>query len=136
MRDVCSWHISCLWFSIELDWPPLVLALVAVSIGICRSASIGSSMTIRFNVAMSACERGGQWQRALSLLHDVHEGGVAQHVMSFKVRISACEKGGQWRRALSLLHDNSKIDIAQYVISFNDAISAWEKGRQRQPALS
>ena len=72
---------------------------------------------ISFSVAISACEKGGQWQRALALFGDMRKVGVTRRlgsvcragvtpsVISFSAAISACEKGGQWQHALSPLED-------------------------------
>ena len=72
---------------------------------------------ISFSVAISACEKGGQWQRALALFGDMRKVGVTRmlegicragvtlSVISFRVAISACEKGGLWQRALPLLDE-------------------------------
>ena len=58
---------------------------------------------ITFSAAMSACEKGGQWQHALLLLKDMGCAHVAADVISFSAAMSACEKGGQWQHALLLL---------------------------------
>eukprot|EP00966_Prymnesium_polylepis_P093678 2167735-Prymnesium_polylepis.1 len=49
-----------------------------------------------FSASISACEKGGQWERALSLLDDMQRRGVRPNMFSFNAAISACEKGGQW----------------------------------------
>ena len=58
-----------------------------------------------FSAAISACEKGGQWERALSLLDEMRERGVTPDVISFNAVISACEKAGKWERALWLLDE-------------------------------
>ena len=50
---------------------------------------------ISYNAAISACEKGGQWQQALSLLSEMQDAGVTRNVISYNAAISACEKGGQ-----------------------------------------
>ena len=60
---------------------------------------------ITHNAAVSACEKGGQWKQALSLLKGMQDAGVARNVVSFSAAISACEKGGQWQQALSLFKE-------------------------------
>merc|ERR1712151_1120289 len=96
---------------------------------------------ISFSAAISACEKGGQWERALSLLEEMRDMSVTRNVISFSAAISACEKGGQWERALSVfecLSANDKFNM----ISFNailDAVCApqpakaldlWQQGVQ------
>ena len=48
---------------------------------------------ISFSAAISACEKGGQWERALSLLGKMRKAGITSNVISFSAAISACEKG-------------------------------------------
>ena len=50
---------------------------------------------ISFSAAISVCEKGGRWQRALCLLDDMCKAGVTMDVISFSATISACEKDGQ-----------------------------------------
>ena len=59
-----------------------------------RQAAVTVDM-ISFSAVFSACEKGGHWQRALSLLEDMLKAGVTVDVISFSAAISACEKGGQ-----------------------------------------
>ena len=53
-----------------------------------------------FNAAISACGKGGQWQRALELLEEMGREGVERDTITYSATISACKKGGQWQRAL------------------------------------
>ena len=50
---------------------------------------------MNFSAAISACEKGGQWEQALELLPKMHDTGTTTKVTSFAPAISACEKGGQ-----------------------------------------
>jgi pentatricopeptide repeat protein len=72
-----------------------------------------------YNAAISACEKGGQWQLALSLLNTMADMRVIQDVISYSAVISACEKGGQWELALSLLRSMSSTGRVQNVISYS-----------------
>ena len=61
---------------------------------------------VRFNAAVSACEKDKQWDRALELLRKtVHHQLLTPDVVSFSAAISACEKGKQWQGALGLLQE-------------------------------
>jgi pentatricopeptide repeat protein len=98
-----------------------------------RAAGVAPNV-ISFNAAISACEKGGQWQRALSLLEEMRAAGVTPNVISFSAAISACEKGGQWQRALSLLEEMRAAGVTPNVISFNAAILACAAGSQPSAA--
>ena len=89
-----------------------------------------------YSAAISACEKGGQWQRALALLGEMRAARVVPDVITFNAAISACEKGGQWQRALALLDEMRAARVAPNVITFSAAISACEKGGQWQWALA
>ena len=52
------------------------------------------------SAAISACEKGGQWQMALQLMEDMQVKGFPAHTITYSAAISACEKGGQWQGAL------------------------------------
>ncbi|CAE8584528.1 unnamed protein product [Polarella glacialis] len=54
---------------------------------------------------MSACEKGGQWERALALLSSMQEVGPTPNHISYSAVISACEKAAAWEPAVALLHD-------------------------------
>ena len=91
---------------------------------------------IIFSAAISACEKGGQWERALSLLDEMRESGVTPNVFSFNAAISACEKGGQVERALSLLEEMRESGVTPDEISFKTAVSACEKDGVSERARS
>ena len=48
---------------------------------------------ISCGAAMSACEKGVQWDRALELLQEMVQQFVMPNVVSYSTTISACEKG-------------------------------------------
>jgi len=50
---------------------------------------------ISYNAAISACEKGEQWQEALGLLAKMQEADLVPHASIYSVAISACEKRGQ-----------------------------------------
>ncbi|CAE8597308.1 unnamed protein product [Polarella glacialis] len=88
------------------------------------------------SAAISACEKGGQWQLALSLLRTMPDMRVTPNEVSYSAAISACEKGGQWQLALSLLNIMPDMQLMPNKFSYSAAISACEKGGQWQLALS
>ena len=58
-----------------------------------------------YSAAISACEKGGQWQRALALLKAMCEGRVWPDTPGYNAAVSACEKGKQWELGLHLLEE-------------------------------
>ena len=85
---------------------------------------------ITWNAAISACEKGAQWERALELFEEMQRRGLQPITWSAVQRsgnerwscsrrcsrrvepdfitwstISACEKGAQWERALELFEE-------------------------------
>ena len=56
-----------------------------------------------FNAAISACERGGDWKGALTLLQELQSHSLRPDQTTHNAVISACEKGSRWRTALQFL---------------------------------
>ena len=54
---------------------------------------------ISLTAAISACEKGGQWEQALRLLHKMSEIDVIANVISLAAAISAHEKGSHRSRS-------------------------------------
>ena len=61
-------------------------------------------IVISFSAAIYVCEKGGQWEQALSLLDKMRWAGMTLNVISFSAAICTCEKGGHWERAFSMLN--------------------------------
>ena len=64
-----------------------------------------TSDVISFSASISACGKGGQWQRASFLFDDMRRAVMLVDVISFSAAISAREKDGQWQRAFTVFHD-------------------------------
>ena len=50
---------------------------------------------ITYNAATSACQKGGQWQRAFELLERMPQRALTPNLTSYTAATSACEKSGQ-----------------------------------------
>ena len=68
---------------------------------------------ISYNSTISACEKGQQWEQAVSLLPEMRSYWLEPDVISYSSLISACEKGKQWEQALGLLI--SRLIIIQHI---------------------
>ena len=64
---------------------------------------------ISISAAISACEKGGEWQQGLSLFNQPCKDGLSFDMISSTAAISACEKGAQWQHALRLLLQGLRI---------------------------
>ncbi|KAK3262832.1 hypothetical protein CYMTET_28338, partial [Cymbomonas tetramitiformis] len=90
---------------------------------------------ITYNSLISACEKGGQWEKALEVFAGMKKAGVEPNVITYSSLISACEKGGQWEKALEVFAGMKKAGVEPDVITYNSLISACEKGGQWEKAL-
>ena len=61
--------------------------------------------TMTYNATISACEKGGQLQRAVELFEEMGRQGVDWDTITYNATISACEKGGQFDRCVTLYGD-------------------------------
>ena len=82
---------------------------------------------ICYSAALGACEKGGEWALALSLLSSMPRMRATPNEISYNAAISACEKGGQWALALGLLSSMPRMQVTPNEISYSAAISACEK---------
>ena len=84
-----------------------------------------------YNAAISACEKGEQWQQALDLFVVEQSVELLPDVITCNTSI-ACEKRERWQQALGLL---GSPDAFPNSVTHSAAISACEKGEQLQQAL-
>ncbi|CAE8614882.1 unnamed protein product, partial [Polarella glacialis] len=96
---------------------------VSVQVLIVMQASRVEVNVYHFSAAISACEKGGQWQQALNLLSLMPEASVAPNEITYNATMSACEKGGQWQLALSLLSLMPEARVVPDKITYSAAIS-------------
>ena len=100
------------------------------------------------NAGILACEKGRQWEMALSIFAKMQTAGREKISMTtVNSVLSACEKARQWRHALSLLqilpsllqpnrsNGSHGSNSVSRVISVNLAIGAFAAGRHWQQAM-
>ncbi|CAK0873514.1 unnamed protein product [Prorocentrum cordatum] len=117
--------------------------------GQCRAAGSGEASsaflaTISYNVGISACEKGGQWQRARAVAagagvaqRDAGGEAGARRYLCYIAGMLACKSCGQWQRDLSLLSEMREAKLEPNVIyTYSVGIRACLKGEQWQQALA
>ena len=84
---------------------------------------------ITFSAAISACEKGGQWQRALALLDEMRAARVTPDVITFSAAISACARASQPDQAMRLWSEvRTSSSLVPDIVAFNailDAVVCW-----------
>ena len=55
---------------------------------------------ISFNTAIRACEKGSQWQQALSLMSEARHRHLQVDVICYNAVMAACSEGTQWQVAV------------------------------------
>merc|ERR1719383_228990 len=91
--------------------------------------------TILYNSAITACEKGQLWQKALMLFREMGQVRIAADTVSYSAAISACEKGANPLTALALFMRMDQCSIPKDQIVFNSTISACDKGMSWTMAL-
>ncbi|CAK0819754.1 unnamed protein product [Prorocentrum cordatum] len=80
------------------------------------------SALVSYNVGISACEKGMQWQRALVLLNEIPEAKLVPDVISCQTVTRACDRSGQVQQAIWLLTATRNAKLESHVASLSDAI--------------
>lgn len=57
---------------------------------------------ISFNIAIRACEKGSQWQQALSLMSEARHRHLQVDVICYNAVMAACSEKTQWQVAVGL----------------------------------
>jgi len=92
--------------------------------------------TISYSAAISACEKGAEWQMALVWPAVMSSATIEPNTISINAAITACEKVSIWQAAQTLLAAMGRADVEPNTISYSAAISACEKGRAMDHGLT
>jgi len=91
-----------------------------------------------YNAIITACERAGQWRRAVDYLEQMGQGEkesndrrrVRPDSKSFSAAITACGNAGQWELALKLFHRMDKESVAKDTVVYNSIIAVLQNAGQ------
>ena len=87
------------------------------------------------NAGILACEKGRQWQLALSLLEQSARSGMRVSLITANSTLSACEKARRWEQALALFEAMRRQSFQPDPVTWTVAIGALAAGRLWQTAL-
>ncbi|CAJ1400074.1 unnamed protein product [Effrenium voratum] len=88
------------------------------------------------NAAISACDRAGQWQQALTLLYRSLLCFVKTVLFCYNSAISACARAAEWQLSVILLAELGELQLKPTEMNYNSAINACEKGGEWELALA
>eukprot|EP00427_Karlodinium_veneficum_P030757 CAMPEP_0169193098 /NCGR_PEP_ID=MMETSP1016-20121227/5980_1 /TAXON_ID=342587 /ORGANISM="Karlodinium micrum, Strain CCMP2283" /LENGTH=846 /DNA_ID=CAMNT_0009269509 /DNA_START=7 /DNA_END=2543 /DNA_ORIENTATION=- len=88
-----------------------------------------------YSAAINACEKGGQWQRALELFHTMQSQNVKPTSITCTSVICACRSAGQWEAALTVLRQMGPMGVSPDVHTYSAIISACDKAGKWQEAI-
>jgi pentatricopeptide repeat domain-containing protein 1 len=71
--------------------------------------------TSSYTAAIDACSKGGQWQTAVALLHEMkQQRDVSVSVQAYTAATSSLSQSGQWQVAVQLLREMQVQTSAYY----------------------
>lgn len=79
---------------------------------------------VAYRLAISACARGGAWQKGIRLLDEYCERHDSKDVVAYTAAITGCEKAGKWLEALQLLGRMRVTEVEPNEVTFAAVIGA------------
>ncbi|CAK0844071.1 unnamed protein product [Prorocentrum cordatum] len=83
---------------------------------------------ISYSSGICACEKGGQWQEALSLIGEMPSTILEPTAFGYNSGISVCGARALWQEGLSLLFGLRRAALEPDAVSYNAGIGACETG--------
>ena len=112
--------------------PPSPAAFV-LCLDPCGSRAVAPNV-VTYTAAISACQKGWQWERAVALLADMQRDGVKPNTITYNALLSACAREGRWEEALALLQDMKVGGCPPDMVSFNAAHEACQNAGRWEAA--
>jgi pentatricopeptide repeat protein len=70
---------------------------------------------ITMSAAISACEKGGQWERAVTLFESLTGLGVQPNVVTMSAVVEALDKVRKWERAMAVIDEGTSRGLFDFV---------------------
>ena len=90
---------------------------------------------IVYGAAVSACEKGLQWERSLRFFDEAGQIGLRSDLTLWNAAASACEKTGEWQRALRFLPEMQRSGLRADLVTLSVAIGACQQTQRWEGAL-
>mmetsp|Transcript_5553 Transcript_5553/g.8780 ORF Transcript_5553/g.8780 Transcript_5553/m.8780 type:complete len:621 (-) Transcript_5553:14-1876(-) len=103
--------------------------------GASRASSLNGPDGVAYRLAISACARGGQWEKGTNLLDEMEDvTGQKPDVMAYTAAITGCEYAGEWWQAFSILNEMRQQNVAPNEVTMAAVIGACATacGKQQQ----
>lgn len=88
-----------------------------------------------YSAAINACEKGGQWRKAVEVLDLMRENKIEPTTVVCTSVVSACKAHGQWEAALRVLDQMDEMGVKPDAHTFSNAISACDKAGKWNEAI-
>merc|ERR1712048_272696 len=85
------------------------------------------------SAAISACEKGGKWLKALELLSAMMQDKVEVNTITYNAAISACGQDGEWEWAIQVFAAMSQCSVLPDTISYNALLESLDEHCVGQP---
>lgn len=87
--------------------------------------------TITYGTAISACEKAGNWPRALELYEEMERiDNLKPNSITLNSALSACMVGKQWEKAIRLFDDAGKRGIERDAVAYSVVIATCGESRK------